>query len=98
MANAKRAKRRPTNRSRSGPTRPGRTTQPASGRYTPPTPVKIKRRRAWVPYVMFTLLGLGLILIFINYLSLLPSSPSWTYTGGGLILVFLSLLAGSQYR
>ena len=43
--------------------RPGQST-----RYTPPIPREVKVSPAWVPVLMFTLLGLGLVVIFLNYL------------------------------
>jgi hypothetical protein len=38
----------------------------------------------WVPMLMFALLGLGLVLIFLNYLDLLPGGTSNAYLGAGL--------------
>jgi hypothetical protein len=47
---------------------------------------------------MFTLLGLGMLLIVLNYVSIFPGSPSWWYVASGLVLILFGILAASQYR
>jgi LPXTG-motif cell wall-anchored protein len=61
----------------------------------------------WVPVLMFTLLGVGLVLIFLNYLGLLPALW-WENTGDSdtsnwwLLIGLASILGGivtaTQYR
>ncbi|HYD09048.1 MAG TPA: cell division protein CrgA, partial [Acidimicrobiales bacterium] len=51
----------------------------ASGRYTPPIPREQKVSPRWVPVLMFVLLGLGVLVIVLNYLNLLPGDTSNTY-------------------
>jgi hypothetical protein len=46
-----------------------------SSRYTPPVPREMKVSPRWVPVLMFALLGIGLIIIFLNYLGLMPTFP-----------------------
>lgn len=55
----------------------------------------------WVPVLMFTLWGLGLLVIILNYMTLLPGAQD-TASGWYLIAGLVSLLAGiivaTQYR
>jgi hypothetical protein len=67
---------------------PVRATQ-ASSRYTPPVPKSMKVSPAWVPVLMFTLLGLGILVIVLNYLGVIWDTNNW------LLLVGLgAILAG----
>lgn len=52
----------------------------------------------WVPVLMFSLLGLGVVMILLNYLSVLPSAPSNWYLLGGLGLVLGGIFTATQYR
>jgi hypothetical protein len=57
-------------------------------RYTPPPKAKPKPSPKWVPILMLSLLGAGVLLLVLYYLSLLPNggSPLWgLLTGFGLI-------------
>ncbi len=73
----------------------GRTTAPASARYTPPIPKEMKVSPWWVPALMGALLLLGTAVILLNYVSLLPTwgflpddtSNVWLLVGLGFILV-----------
>ena len=64
-----------------------------SGRYTPPKPPTTeeaeyaKLTKPWVPYLMFGFLAIGLILIVLNYMTLLPKSPSNWYLLGGIVAI-----------
>ena len=49
----------------------------------PARATKDKVSPRWVPVLMFFLLGLGLVVIFLNYLDLLPGGMSNAYLGGG---------------
>jgi hypothetical protein len=69
-----------------------------SGRYTPPTPRELKVSPAWVPIVMFALLGIGLVVIFLNYLDLLPGGMSNAYLGLGLAAICGGIITATQYR
>jgi hypothetical protein len=58
------------------------------GRYTPPTPKKVEGSKLWVPVTMFTMLGLGVVVVALNYLELLPgqeASNNFLFIGLGLI-------------
>jgi hypothetical protein len=70
----------------------------ASTRYTPPVPREVKVSPRWVPVLMFTLLGLGLLVIFLNYLELLPGGMSNAYLGVGLASICGGIVTATQYR
>jgi hypothetical protein len=71
---------------------------PTSGRYTPPTPREVKVSPTWVPVLMFSLLGLGLVVIFLNYLGVLPGGTSNAYLGIGLAAICGGIVTATQYR
>ncbi len=83
----------------SGGSRPVRPTP--SSRYTPPSPVggKFGPSGQWVPITMFTVLGVGVLMIVINYMSvLLPGAPSNWYIVGGLGLILTGIMVATQWR
>ncbi len=74
-----------------------------SGRYTPPSHNKqelaaMQETKPWVPFVMFGLLGLGLLMIILNYISVLPQSPSNYYLLGGLVMITLGFITATQLK
>ncbi|HLM28572.1 MAG TPA: cell division protein CrgA [Acidimicrobiales bacterium] len=69
-----------------------------STRYTPPTPSPDLPSPTWVPVLMFTLLGLGLVVIFLNYLGVLPGATSNAYLGVGLAAICGGIVVATQYR
>ena len=85
---------------RAGRTTPkgGRTTPPASARYTPPVPREHKVSPMWVPVLMFTLFGLGVIVILTNYLGLLPGHAKNGYLILGLGLITGGFIVATRYR
>jgi hypothetical protein len=94
---------------RAGPSRPAsssagdgasRSVPGASSRYTPPSPARLSsRNRRWVPIVMFGLLGIGVLMIVINYMSiLLPGAPSNWYIVGGLGLILAGIMVATQWE
>jgi hypothetical protein len=73
----------------------------ASSRYTPPSPTHLRSAgaRRWVPIVMFSLLGIGVLMIVINYMSiLLPGAPSNWYIVGGLGLILAGIMVATQWE
>ena len=78
------------------PTDEARTT---SSRYTPrvidkkdlPSPM-------WVPVLMFTFFGVGVLAIFLNYTGVLPSSPNTWYLVVGLVAILGGIVTATQYR
>jgi hypothetical protein len=70
----------------------------ASSRYTPPIPRSQKVSPTWVPVLMFALLGLGLVVIFCNYLGVLPGGTKNTYLLVGLGSILGGIITATQYR
>ena len=73
---------------------------PGSGRLTPKKPDTGRRSSAlWVPVAMFTCLGLGVLVIMLNYLGMLPGGEA---QNSDLLLGLGLLIAGfvlsTQYR
>jgi hypothetical protein len=48
--------------------------------------------------LMFGLLGLGLAVIFLNYLDVLPGGMSNAYLGVGLAAICGGIITATQYR
>ncbi|HET6954126.1 MAG TPA: cell division protein CrgA [Acidimicrobiales bacterium] len=69
-----------------------------STRYTPPVPREVKVSPSWVPVLMFALLGIGLVVIFLNYLGVLPGGMSNAYLGVGLVAICAGIITATQYR
>jgi hypothetical protein len=67
-------------------------------RYTPPPPKKAPPSPMWVPVTMFTLLGLGMVIVIVNYLSVLPGGAKNAYLFVGLGLITAGFLLATQYR
>jgi hypothetical protein len=83
----------------------GRTTPKAdeggregSSRYTPPVPKNQKVSPRWVPVLMFTLLGLGALMIFLNYLGLLPGATSNWYLLAGLGFILGGIITATNFH
>jgi hypothetical protein len=83
----------PTPRSRDG------QVPEASTRYTPPAPRDHRVSARWVPFVMFSLIVAGVLVIFLHYVDvILPGASSnwWLLVGLGSILG--GIIAATQYR
>lgn len=78
------------------PTRPN--VAPASSRYTPPVPKEQKVSPPWVPALMFGLLGIGVVMIILNYLGVLPGGSDNRYLLGGLAAITAGFITATQYR
>lgn len=76
----------------------GRTTQAASGRYTAPIPREYRSSPWWVPVLILTFFGLGLICILLNYLGLLPGGANNWYLLLGLGLIVAGFIAATRYH
>ena len=86
-----------SSRPRPAPTK--RTTPPASARYTPPVPKSQKVSPIWVPILMFTCLGLGMLMIILNYVNVLPGpEPSNAYLMAGLGLITVGFITATKYH
>lgn len=93
------AKRRESGSGRTTPkgTKPGEHPE-ASTRYTPPIPKEHKVSPQWVPIMMGALLGVGSLLIIVNYLGVLPGGTSNTYLLIGLGLILGGIITATQWR
>jgi hypothetical protein len=69
-----------------------------STRYTPPVPRELKASPMWVPILMFALLGIGMAMIFVNYLGVLPNGTSNVNLGIGLGAICGGIMVATQYR
>ena len=69
-----------------------------SGRYTAPVPSSYEASSWWVPAIMLAFFAVGVIGILLNYLGVLPSSPSNWYLLGGLGCIVLGFIAATRYR
>jgi len=76
----------------------GRTTPPATTRYTPPIPEAVKESPRWVPILMFVLLGVGSLVILFYYLGFVPGGRSNWYLLSGLVMVLGGLFTATRYR
>ena len=70
----------------------------ASSRYTPPVPREQKVSPPWVRVLMFTLLAIGLVVIFVNYLGVLPGGTKNSYLLVGLASILGGIMTATQYR
>ncbi|MGC8481086.1 MAG: hypothetical protein ACP5PJ_06015, partial [Acidimicrobiales bacterium] len=57
----------------------GRPQAKRSGRYTPPTPQSKRKSPTWLLWALFGALGLGALLIIVNFLAVLPGGESSWY-------------------
>ena len=70
-----------------------------SKRYTAPVPQEFKVSPTWVPVLMFALLGLGALIIFLNYLGLVPGGETDNlYLLLGLGLVLGGIVTATQFH
>ncbi len=69
-----------------------------SSRYTPPVPREYKVSPTWVPVLMFALLAVGLVVIFCNYLGVLPGGTKNTYLLIGLGSILGGIVTATQYH
>jgi hypothetical protein len=82
-----------------GASRVGRYTSPEeSGRYTPPIPKEVRRSPTWYGPLVLSLLILGVLMILLNYLSVLPGAVTVWYLIGGLALIFSGFLLATRYH
>jgi len=70
----------------------------ASSRYTAPIPNAAKISPWWVPALMFGLLGLGMLIIFVNYLHWPFGDPSNVRLIAGLGCILGGILTATRYQ
>ena len=77
---------------------PGGRAQATGGRYTAPIPREYRSSPWWVPVLILTFFGLGLICILLNYLGLLPGGANNWYLIVGLGLIVSGFIAATRYH
>ena len=77
-------------------TMPDHSAPRASTRYTPPAPTYTKVSPRWVPVVMFALLGIGFVVIFLNYVGLVPGGTNNWYLLAGLGFILGGIITATQ--
>ncbi len=84
---------------RGGPTKTPKaaTAQEPSGRYTPPIPRDVKVSPMWVPILMFVFLGVGTMLILVNYTGVVWNTSNWVLLGG-LGCILAGIITATQYH
>jgi hypothetical protein len=76
-----------------------KATPSASTRYTPPSArYEDLPSPMWVPILMFTMFGAGMLTIFLNYVGLLPGETSNWYLLLGLGFILSGIITATQYR
>lgn len=91
------AKASPRATARSGnPKRAAAVTE--SSRYTAPVPRSMKISPWYVPAAMFAFLGLGMLVIFLNYIGFPFGDPSNIRLFIGLGLILLGIITATQYH
>ena len=77
---------------------PAAGTSTASGRYTAPIPREFKVSPWWVPALMIGFFAAGVIVILLNYLSLLGGSASNVYLFVGLGLIIAGFITSTRWH
>ena len=81
-----------------GPIRATKDAEPTpSARYTPPIPRDVKISPIWVPILMFVFLGLGTLVILINYTGAVCDTSNWVLLGG-LGAILAGIVTATQYH
>lgn len=81
-----------------------KATPTASARYTPPVTHEMKVSPWWVPALFFGMLGIGVVIIVLNYVELLPTwgflpdgtSNVWLLVG--LALILAGIIVATQWH
>ena len=77
----------------------GRYVSPESrGRITAKRPVSDDHSPRWYGRLIVGLLGLGMLMIVLNYLSVLPGSVSSWYLVVGLLIMFSGFYLATRYK
>ncbi len=69
-----------------------------SSRYTAPTPSGAKSSPAWWPVLLFGLLGLGILIIVLDYAGVLPGTPNNWLLIPALVCIAGGLFAAMGYH
>ncbi|MEY2451493.1 MAG: hypothetical protein QOD92_1067 [Acidimicrobiaceae bacterium] len=81
-----------------GPVRVSKDMEPTpSARYTPPIPRDVKISPIWVPILMFIFLGIGTLVILVNYTGAVWDTSNWVLLGG-LGAILAGIVTATQYH
>lgn len=69
-----------------------------TGRYTAPVPRELKVSPWWVPALMLSFFVAGVVVILLNYLSLLGGSANNVYLFAGLGLIVLGFITSTRWH
>jgi hypothetical protein len=86
-----------------GPTKPGPgvgryKTAEQKGRYTAPVPRTTRKSSPAYGLTVLALLLVGLLMILLNYLTVLPGSVTTWYLVVGLAMIFTGFVMATRYR
>jgi hypothetical protein len=70
----------------------------ARGKVTVRRPVSDDHSPRWYGWLIVALLGLGMLIIILNYLAVLPGSVSSWYLVGGLAVMFAGFYLSTRYK
>jgi hypothetical protein len=74
------------------------TSAERSGRYTRPIPKNVRRSARWFgPSILFLMI-FGVLMVLLNYLTVLPGSVSVYYLIAGLACIFVGFIMATRYR
>ncbi|MGC8465363.1 MAG: cell division protein CrgA [Acidimicrobiales bacterium] len=76
----------------------GQVARPKPGRYTAPNRAAHRPSPKWLAYVMFSALGLGALVIIVNFMAVLPGGESSWYLIGGIGLLAIGFWTATKYR
>ncbi len=80
-----------------GGARPASATT-TSGRYTAPIPDELRSSPWWVPAMVVGFMAAGVLMIVLNYISLLPASPTNWYLLGGLGGIIAGFIVATRWH
>ena len=72
--------------------------QRSTGRYTPPIPRSVKVSPKWMGVLILAFLGIGALMIVLNYFDVLPASPTNWYLLGGIALIASGFITATRYH
>jgi hypothetical protein len=75
-----------------------RSSSATSGRYTPPIPREQRSSPAWFPYMIVGFFAAGVLIILLNYLSVLGGHASNVYLFVGLGLIVAGFIAATRWH
>ena len=74
------------------------TSAEEKGKYTPPIPKEVRRSPRWYGPAILLFFVVGVLMVLLNYLSVLPGSVTVWYLVGGLGMIFIGFLMATRYR